>query len=689
MTILLAYEGRGKDTEDPSSQGSSGRRHQQDDDAIGVAGILLVILPLVMTLMETPAWAAGAPRDAGREAAITAELRARSPEAVADFEAATAALDKNDYTTAATGYRRVLERAPDFDVALRRLASSLVQHGEMTEGIALAERAILVRETPENLASLAQCLALPPGPSKPSPDVLRRAFTLIVKAIALAPTDPDYLALKASIALQLDDRAAFESASAALCRQAPDLMATHYFAAIVAATNEEWLKADREIREAGRLGLPADAVQAFLDTGVGSQARVRWWGMLLAWAVGLWILGLVLMFLTGKTLSIITLASIERDDPNRAVSGRARRLRTIYRRIVTVAGVYWYVSLPFVAVIIVAVAAAVIYACLAVGRIPVKLVVILLLGAVMSLYAIVRSLFVRIRDEEAPGRAISELDAPGLWKTAREVAVAVGTRPIDEIWLTPGTDLSVLERGTARQRMTDRAPRALLLGAGVLEGFEQGAFRAVLAHEYGHFSHRDTAGGDVALRVRYGMMAFALALAKAGFAVWWNLAFQFLRLYDLLFRRISHGATRLQEVLADRVAIQHYGLPAFRNGLTHVIRRSLLFQRLANNEIQQAVRQERLLSNLYSLAAPSDPTMVNDMEEQVTKRLQAKTTEDDTHPSPKDRLRLGERIHFTTAYQPDGYVWQLFRDPAALMAEMTSLVAQRICPTTAPRAAEH
>jgi Zn-dependent protease with chaperone function len=313
-----------------------------------------------------------------------------------------------------------------------------------------------------------------------------------------------------------------------------------------------------------------------------------------------------------------------------------------------------------------------------VGRIPVKLVVILVLGAVVTLYAIVRSLFVRIRDDEDPGRAISEAEAPGLWKTAREVAAAVGTRSIDEIWLTPGTDLAVLERGTVRQRMTDRGRRALLLGAGTLEGFHQDAFRAVLAHEYGHFSHRDTAGGDVALRVRHGMMAFAVALAKAGFAVWWNLAFQFLRLYDLLFRRISHGATRLQEVLADRIAIQHYGIEAFSNGLTHVIRRSLLFQKVANDEIQKALEQERLLSNLYSLAAPSDTVAVNSLEEEVTKILDAKTTEDDTHPSPRDRFRLGQRIHSAAVDRTDGYVWQLFSNPDALMAEMTSLVAQRI-----------
>jgi len=641
-----------------------------------------------MVFAATPVWADGASRDAKREAAIVAELRARSPEAVADFEAATAALDKNDFASAATAYCRVLDQAPKFDVALRRLGWSFVQQGRTKEGIAAMRRAIKIRETPENLAALAQCLIFSPPPANPPKAALDEALQLSAKAVSLAPMNSDYLSLHASIALELDKLAEFESSTAALCRHAPDLMTTHYFAAIVAATHEEWLKADREIHEAGRLGLPPEAVQAFLDTGIGTKARVWRWGLFLAWAVGLWATGLVLMFILGKVLSMITLASIERDDPNRAVFGASRMLRTVYRHIVTVAGAFWYVSLPFVAIIVVAVTVAIIYACFAAGRIPIKLILFLVIGAVISLYAIVRSLFVRGGEDEDPGRAIRESDAPELWKIAREVAAVVGTRPIDEIWLTPGTELAVFERGTVRQRMTDRARRALILGAGVLEGFEQGAFRAVLAHEYGHFSHRDTAGGDVALRVQRSMMTFAIALANAGFAVWWNLAFQFLRLYNFLFRRISHGATRLQEVLADRIAIQHYGLEAFRNGLTHVVRRSRFFHTFANDEIQQALQHERSLSNLYSLVAPSDHSVTNSVEEQVVKELAARTTADDTHPSPKDRFRLGERIRSTTAYAADGYVWHLFCNPGALMAEMTAMIAKRIGMEASPQVAE-
>lgn len=622
-------------------------------------------------------------RDQAREAVILARLKAISPEALPDFETATAALDSKNWAAASAGYRRVLERAPDFDVVLRRLGSCLMQTGQVKEGLALMERALAQQRSPENLFSMAQGLvASGKGGELPPRDVLTRAFALVSEAVKLQPNDPDNLVLKAHIALDLDDRSSFRETVSALRQRYPERMPTHYLTAIRAALDEEWRTAAREIREAGRLGLPQAAVEKFLDTGVGVRARAWTWAYAVAAAVGVWIIGLLVLFLAGKTLSAFTLASIERDDPNEGVSGSARKLRSVYRRVVTVAGLYWYVSLPFVAVLVLAASAAVIYGFLVLGRIPIKLAAIIVIGALVSVYAIVRSLFIRVRDDEDPGRVVSEVDAPGLWKTAREVAAEVGTRPVDEIWLTPGTDLAVFERGRPGERMTDGARRAFLLGAGVLEGFDQGPFRAVLAHEYGHFAHRDTAGGDVALRVRNGMATFAIALAKAGYAVWWNLAFQFLRVYDFLFRRVSHGATRLQEVLADRVAIQRFGFEAFRTGLTHVIRKSVLFEQLANAEIGQAVEQRRLISNLYSLAMPSDPDVMADLDQRVAGALDEKTSEDNTHPGPADRFRLGQRIRSGPTPHVSGPVWELFRDPPGMMAEMTSVIAKRIAART-------
>ena len=136
------------------------------------------------------------------------------------------------------------------------------------------------------------------------------------------------------------------------------------------------------------------------------------------------------------------------------------------------------------------------------------------------------------------------------------------------------------------------------------------------------------------------MIKFAHAMILSGQNVWWNIAFQFLRTYHFIFRRISHGATRLQEVLADRVAAARFGAQAFEEGLKHVIRKSAEFKFVASREINESANAGRALQNLYELSVTVNP----DVEEEAEQSLNRKTMEDDTHPSPNDRFRLTRRI---------------------------------------------
>jgi Zn-dependent protease with chaperone function len=303
------------------------------------------------------------------------------------------------------------------------------------------------------------------------------------------------------------------------------------------------------------------------------------------------------------------------------------------------------------------------------GRLPVQLILALVVMTAITLYAMIKSLFVKLRIED-PGRVLSRDEAPGLWALTVEVANAIGTRPVDEIRITPGTEVAVYERGTRKEKATDTAERILILGTGVLNGFRVDAFRAVLGHEYGHFSNRDTAGGEIALRVNHDMMVMAHAIIASGQATHLNLAFQFLRVYHFLFRRISHGASRLQEVLADRVAAMQYGAEAFEEGLRHVIRRSTEFAFLMQRESQPALATNGTVSNLYDLS----PEEASSVEEMVEKTLAGPTTDDDTHPCPNDRFKLVRDVISARSIPDDAMVWDLFADRDAITGEMTSLI---------------
>jgi Zn-dependent protease with chaperone function len=642
-----------------------------------------------VALLAVPVCAAqNTGRDMQKEAVIVAELEAIAPEAVNDFVAATQALDAGDWGTASELFTRVIDTVSDFDHALRRSGGALVQFGQYDEGIQLQERAVAIRRSPENLISLAYSLAFPAEPKKASAEDLNRVLDLADETAQIDPMDPDPISLKAQIALKLDRDQLFRESVEVLLRDHPDHMPTHYFAAIRAAVDEEWSTAELEILEAGRLGLAQSVIDDFLASGVGSRARAWRWATYAGIATLIWVAGILFMFLAGKLLSVVTFSSVERDDPNREISGATMVLRNLYRRVIAFAGFYYYLSLPFVGLLVLAVTGSILYAFYMAGQIPIKLAVIISIGAIVTFWGILKSLFVRVRDDEDPGRAVSEADAPGLWAMVREVAQEVETRPVDEIWLTPGTDLAVYERGSLRQRLNDRARRALIIGAGVLEGFKQDGLRSVLAHEYGHFSHRDTAGGDVALRVESGMYRFAVALAEAGYAVWWNLGYQFLRLYDMLFRRITHGATRMQEVLADRLAVQKYGLNTFREGLTHVVRQSIIFDHTANAEITEAIENQRALANLYKLPVPQKKQTDDELEKMICDSLKRQTSEDDTHPSPSDRFRLASRVKCSPKPSSSGQVWELFQNPTDIMDEMTATVARRVATDTGTEAAE-
>ena len=627
-----------------------------------------------LILLSSPtAFAQFNERDMDKEESILQALQSIAPRSVETFKAATAASDEGDYEKSARLYEEVFKKAPNFDPVMRRLGSSLVMIGRKQEGMALLERAVENNRSPENLISLSQHLAFLGEGKRGSRQDMERALAL-AKEAASANTwnDPSYWTMVAQLSLELERGQDLREATGVLVKQYPDLMAAHYFSAVVAAEDGDWIKAEDEIKKAQSLGLPPEAADEILASGIHTRATVWRYTYYSLYLVAAWAVGLALLFVMGKVFSKMTLQWIETADPNAEVGGNDLPIRKYYRWLINGAGVYYYISIPVIAFLVLATAASITYGFLVLGRIPIYFVLSLIFGAVVTVYKMIQSLFVKIEFEDL-GRSLPEDEAPKLWALAREVAQVVSTRPVDEIRVTPGTDMAVYERGSFTERIQDRAHRILILGVGTLNGFNENAFRAVLAHEYGHFRHRDTAGGDVAIRVNNDMMKFAFAMIESGQAVWWNVAFQFLRVYHFLFRRIAHGATRLQEVLADRVAAGKYSPQAFEEGLTHIIRRRVEFEDITYWEITNANKAQRTVQNLYELKASEEKRV----EEAIKEALNRPTSEDDTHPSPVERLRFARRVTCNNELAPAGMVWDLFTNRVAITDEMSSLINQQ------------
>ncbi len=622
-------------------------------------------------------------RDMVKEEKIWQKLQKTSPASVEKFKAATVALDQQNYEEAHKLYDEVLQKAPEFQPALRRAGTSLIVLGKRNDGIALTQLAVDLERSPENLISLATDL-IEPGALKytPSKDDIQKASALATEAMKKSAdtSDSSYALLAADLALSAENLDAFDSAVTTLKNKFPDHFGTHYFVGIKAANEGDFSTAETEIKKAGQLGMPAEGTQqtlALIEKAKNDSGYWIWDYFYYAlYLIGAWIAGLVLLFIVGKILSVKMLHSVENSDPNDITGGGQSGLKKVYRYLIGIAGAYYYISQPIVMFLVLALTAAIIFFFFWIGHIPIKLVLIIGFVGLATIFYMLKSFFAKAEALD-PGRALAENEAPGLWALVRDVATTLNTRPVSEIRVTPGTELAVYERGGLRERMQDNAERILIVGTATLNDFNQNAFRAVIAHEYGHFSNRDTAGGDTALRVNNHIMRLAMAMGESGTATFYNVAFQFLRIYHFIFRRITHGATRLQEILADRVAVHLYGADAFREGLMHVIRREVEFNHVADGEINAAFGANRAMQNLYEMNV-QDEQIKGNLQKQSDEIINRPTTEDDTHPSPHDRFKLAARITSRECAPISGQVWELFTDRAALTKEMNDLLEKRI-----------
>ncbi|HKC14211.1 MAG TPA: M48 family metallopeptidase, partial [Vicinamibacteria bacterium] len=460
-------------------------------------------------------------------------------------------------------------------------------------------------------------------------------------------------------------------------REAP----TYFFTWVVAMSDRDWDAAYGALEQARRLGLP-EAQYASMKANT-ARARGPIPVILRASVVALtgWALGLAALLGLGLVLSWVAMRVAQRPPTVQTGEflGLTGGLRSAYRAVLWVSCLYYYISIPIVLAVVVITGGGLIYAFFAMGHVPIKLVALIAIGVLVTIWAALKSLLVRTADED-PGDRLEKGKHPRLQQVLDEVAQQIGTRSVNNVYLTPGTEFAVTERGGLTKQLRGVSERCLILGVGVLDGMKVGPFKAVLAHEYGHFSNRDTAGGGFALTVLRSLLRMAYSLAQGGVAAWYNPAWLFLAGFNRVFLRISQGASRLQEIMADRWAAFAYGAEAFEQGLRHVVERSVRFQAHANSSLREVVDGKLALANLYAFR-PSKGPVEGEIVEAVDKLIHAKPSPYDSHPSPVERLALVHSLpKRRSGAGPDAErdAWDLFEDPAVIQCWMTDRVRTNV-----------
>lgn len=255
-----------------------------------------------------------------------------------------------------------------------------------------------------------------------------------------------------------------------------------------------------------------------------------------------------------------------------------------------------------------------------------------------------------------------------------------------------------------------------------MKGLTRMQLKALLAHELVHLNISDYQADLLAHHVILKVNSFMKSLDAGGMNIIFNPLWLFLKSFYPILMQISQGASRIEEIMADRIAVLNYGIKSFIQGFRQIIRRYIEFELISLIEITQAEREERQVRNLYRLKTPGRwpqhflqewkqmlKHWAQQWPEQIPKKAKKKTltrmldreldeeiqaispfrlveelyyesfnnasTPTDSHPSPKERIRymmgLGHQVDIRDNKEQ---AWTLFNFSNVFLKNLSSLL---------------
>ncbi|HEX5063301.1 MAG TPA: M48 family metalloprotease [Kofleriaceae bacterium] len=647
--------------------------------------VVLAAAVLMLTLGRASAQSslAALPKDPEAEKQFRADVAAVSAEAAAAYDEGNAARDADRVDDALAAYRRAAELASNVDHPHRRVCGVLFAKAQLDDAVVECEKALsLVPSSPYDKGALAKALM-----RRNRAEDVGRYTDLAREAAEAKPNDVTLNIIWCIAGLQSKNDVGFARCSKHLLAIDPNGVQANFFAVGGALAERDFDEAHGYLEKAKQAGLDQytyDGMNKQIEEAEQKQQepiidvdKYLEPGLL---TFCLWGLVMLVLFGVGNALSRATLRAVDRNDSLDATgTPRERRLHKIYKAVLGLAGLYFYLSLPLMIVAVIAAGFFALYVFEEIGAIPVYVIVLVVVMIFGTIIAVVRSLFLR-REPDPRSERIVLTAYPKLHAMLDEVAAAIGTRPVDVVHLVPGTDIAVMERtGLLRTILRRPSERRLILGVAQFDSMTQLQLRAVLAHEYGHFRNEDTAGGGFAIAVRRSLFSVVERMAKSGANTIYNPVWWFLRGFWRMYLGISQGASRLQEVLADRWSIRAYGNAAFVAGYRHVVARTVEFDGDLGAKVNEVLEKDWSLVNLYDWD-PEAKTSPDQLAIAVDKAMNREPSPYDSHPSPRQRIDWASRHDVPREPQADDAapVWDLFPDPEKIERMMTTIVRENV-----------
>ena len=286
--------------------------------------------------------------------------------------------------------------------------------------------------------------------------------------------------------------------------------------------------------------------------------------------------------------------------------------------------------------------------------IPNRLVGFCVIGAVVILWSVVprREKFVE------PGPRLEPEQQPELFDLLRDVAARTRQEMPSEVYLIPDVNAYVTFRGRRRKVMG--------VGLTLMESLTVPQFKAVVAHEFGHYANDDLKFGAWIYRTREAMGRTLHHLS--GYSE--TLRAPFVG-YAKLFIRITQAISRAQELAADRLSATVTSTRDAAAALVMVRRAAYAYRPYINGELGPVLSRGFRPPVANGFAAFLGSTSQSLDEAVADAMLNEVVDEEDSHPPLRERLEaLGEPIADVAA--PGPRATSLLRDLPALE---TALIA--------------
>lgn len=414
--------------------------------------------------------------------------------------------------------------------------------------------------------------------------------------------------------------------------------------------------------------------------------RRGWWGvagMAIFLAAGLILLSSLGSLLSSREVGKLSHAQLglllSEETPSERAAGR------LYQAVLWFGTALFYVSIPMMVALSLVFGGVLLYAVFQLPRVPVQLVLGALLIALGGAWAVVRSLFLP-RQVQEEGRRLLPDEEPRLFEALAEVAQVATSGMVDRVHLEADNAIGVRESGGLWRILTGRGERVLHLGFAALPGLTLVELKAILAHEFGHFSHGETRLTPFIHRTTQSMVSMAQRMANLGtMVVVLSPVYWFLRLFVAIYLQVTAAHSRRRELLADRAAALAYGGDTFGQALRRYVELSDTFDRAAFGILVSLREAGHPCRDLYRCVLAAH--------EVVPPRLRALREKEgvhrvgralDSHPPPYERIARVAGLPAQRSPEP-GPAVSLFRDPEAVAGELTAVLVSKVDAVMAAR----